>query len=94
MKALGASTNVEMDIFNVELNIDGIFLCSDGLTNMLRDNEIYNLLLNHPNNPVEALIENAKDLEAELIAEVMEHHHEHEHDENCTCGCHDHDHDH
>ncbi|MBQ5851818.1 MAG: GTP-binding protein [Lachnospiraceae bacterium] len=39
-------------------------------------------------------IENAKDLEAELIAEVMEHHHEHEHDENCTCGCHDHDHEH
>ena len=39
-------------------------------------------------------IENAKDLEAELIAEVMEHHHEHEHDENCTCGCHDHEHEH
>ena len=39
-------------------------------------------------------IENAKDLEAELIAEVMEHHHEHEHDENCTCGCHEHDHEH
>lgn len=39
-------------------------------------------------------IENAKDLEAELIAEVMEHHHEHEHDENCTCGCHDHEHGH
>lgn len=37
-------------------------------------------------------IENAKDLEAELMAEVAEHHHEH--DENCTCGCHDHDHEH
>ena len=37
-------------------------------------------------------IENAKDLEAELMKEVMEHHHEH--DENCTCGCHDHDHEH
>ena len=40
MKALGSSTNVEMDIFNVELGIDGIFLCSDGLTNMLDDNQI------------------------------------------------------
>ncbi len=54
-------------------------------------------------------IENAKDLEAELMAEVAaahdheEHHHghhhgneehHHDHGEDCTCGCHDHDHDH
>lgn len=40
-------------------------------------------------------IENAKDLEAELMEEVAhQHEHHHEHDENCTCGCHDHDHDH
>ena len=44
MKALGSSTNVEMDIFNVELNIDGIFLCSDGLTNMLDDTQISKVL--------------------------------------------------
>lgn len=44
MKALGSSTNVEMDIFNVELNIDGIFLCSDGLTNMLDDVQIAKVL--------------------------------------------------
>ncbi len=52
-------------------------------------------------------IENAKDLEAELMAEVAaahdheEHHHDHhhgneehhhDHGEDCTCGCHDHDH--
>ena len=44
MKALGSSTNVEMDIFNVELNIDGVFLCSDGLTNMLEDTQIAKVL--------------------------------------------------
>lgn len=44
MKALGSSTNVEMDIFNVELNVDGIFLCSDGLTNMLDDGQIAKVL--------------------------------------------------
>jgi len=45
-------------------------------------------------------IEGAKDLEAELMKEVMEqeehehhHHHDHDHGEGCTCGCHDHDHD-
>ena len=31
-------------------------MCSDGLTNMLRDNEIYNILLKNPDKPVEALI--------------------------------------
>ena len=44
MKALGSSTDVDMDIFNVELNIDGIFLCSDGLTNMLEDEQIAKVL--------------------------------------------------
>ena len=43
-------------------------------------------------------IENAKDLEAELMEEVAklhdEHeHHHHDHGKDCTCGCHDHDHD-
>lgn len=49
MKALGSSTNVEMDIFNVELNIDGIFLCSDGLTNMLDDAQIAKVLSEESN---------------------------------------------
>ncbi len=44
MKALGSSNNVEMDIFNVELDVDGIFLCSDGLTNMLEDEQIARVL--------------------------------------------------
>lgn len=44
MRALGASTKVEMDIFDVETNVDGIFLCSDGLTNMLDNNQIAHVL--------------------------------------------------
>ena len=44
-------------------------------------------------------IEGAKDLEAELMREVMEHHdehehHHHDHGEECACGCHDHAHHH
>ena len=41
-------------------------------------------------------IEGAKDLEAELMREVMAHHEEHDHDHgpDCTCGCHDHEHEH
>ena len=49
MKALGANTNVEMDIFNVDLNVDGVFLCSDGLTNMLDDNQIAKVLAEKTN---------------------------------------------
>ena len=41
-------------------------------------------------------IEGAKDLEKELMEEVMEHHHDHhhhhEHDEHCCCGGHGHHH--
>lgn len=45
MRALGANMTVEMDIFDVERDVEGIFLCSDGLTNML-DNDQINLVLN------------------------------------------------
>lgn len=44
MKALGATTTVEMDIFDVEIDVEGIFLCSDGLTNMLDDEQITKVL--------------------------------------------------
>lgn len=44
MKALGASEKVEMDIFDVELDIDEIILCSDGLTNMITTEQIEKVL--------------------------------------------------
>ena len=40
MRALGANNPIEIDIFDVESNIDGILLCSDGLTNMLTQEQI------------------------------------------------------
>lgn len=39
-------------------------------------------------------IEGARDLEAQLMQEVMTHQEEHDHGPDCTCGCHDHDHHH
>lgn len=44
MKALGAAEQIEMDIFDVEREVDGIFLCSDGLTNMLTVEQIEKIL--------------------------------------------------
>ena len=44
MKALGSLTTVEMDIFDVETDVDGILLCSDGLTNMLDFEQIARVL--------------------------------------------------
>lgn len=44
MKALGAAEKVEMDIFDVERDVDGVFLCSDGMTNMLTTEQIEKVL--------------------------------------------------
>ena len=44
MKALGANVTAEIDVFDVESDIDGIFLCSDGLTNMLDNEQIIKVL--------------------------------------------------
>ena len=44
MKALGASEKVELDIFDVDMSVESILLCSDGLTNMLTKDQIEKVL--------------------------------------------------
>ena len=45
MRALGANNPIDIDIFDVEITNDGILLCSDGLTNMLTDDQIEKVLV-------------------------------------------------
>ena len=44
MRALGASDQCELDIFDVETDVDGVLLCSDGLTNMLSVEQVEKVL--------------------------------------------------
>jgi len=45
MRALGANNPIEIDIFEVEDEIEGVVLCSDGLTAMLNNTQIEKVLL-------------------------------------------------
>ncbi len=44
MKALGASNPIEMDIFDVDIDVEAILLCSDGLTSMVSEEQIERVL--------------------------------------------------
>lgn len=44
MRALGANNPIDIDIFDVDRECDGILLCSDGLTNMLKNDQIQKVL--------------------------------------------------
>ena len=60
LKAIGCSNLVKPDVFYKGfLKGDILLMCSDGLTNMLKESEIYNILLNNPEKPEEALINEA-----------------------------------
>ena len=51
MKALGTNDPIEIDIFDCDLDIDGILLASDGLTNMLDKEKIMTVL--NSNEPIQ-----------------------------------------
>ena len=44
MKAIGANDPIEADIFDCDMDVDGVFLCSDGVTNMLEKESIEKVL--------------------------------------------------
>ena len=44
MRALGANNPIEIDIFDVDISVRGILLCSDGLINMLTFEQIEKVL--------------------------------------------------
>lgn len=43
-RALGANDPIEIDIFDIDISVKGLFLCSDGLTNMLTAEQIEKVL--------------------------------------------------
>ena len=45
MKALGANNPIDIDIFDCDMDISSILLCSDGLTTMLDNDQIEKVLL-------------------------------------------------
>jgi len=60
MKALGCSSLVNPDVFcKGFLKDDILLMCSDGLTNMIQEDEIYQILLNNPDHPEKKLIDKA-----------------------------------
>lgn len=57
MKAIGCNSLVEPDVMcKGFLKDDILLMCSDGLTNMVKDDQIYKILLENSENPVAALI--------------------------------------
>lgn len=60
LKAIGCSSLVEPDVmYKGFIKDDILLMCSDGLTNMLKDEEIYQILLENPEKPVDVLIKRA-----------------------------------
>ena len=63
LKALGCTAYVEPDcMVKGFLKGDILLISSDGLTNMLKDEQIYNIIKNNPENAVNELIDSANNL--------------------------------
>ena len=63
MKALGCEEEIEPDIMVKGFNPNDIILiCSDGLTNMISEQEIYNIIIEDTKNATTHLIKKAKEL--------------------------------
>ncbi len=62
-RAIGASWDIRVDFFEVDLEAgDKILMCSDGLTNMIDDEDILDIVMNTPmDDSVDKLIEVAKE---------------------------------
>ena len=54
-RALGANDPIEIDIFSVDSAVTGLFLCSDGLTNMITEEQIEKVL--NSSAPIEEQVE-------------------------------------
>ncbi len=54
MRALGANDPIEIDIFDVDTTVKGLFLCSDGLTNLVTDEQIEKVL--NSDLPIEEMV--------------------------------------
>ena len=62
MKALGCTEYIEPDVFvRGFLNEDIVLMASDGLTNMVDEQQIFNIVTNNKENPHEELIQIAND---------------------------------
>ena len=54
-RALGANDPIEIDVFDVDNTVSGLFLCSDGLTNLVTDEQIEKVL--NSNSSIEEQVE-------------------------------------
>ena len=63
IKALGCTSKIEPDITVKEfLDDDVILMCSDGLTNMIKENEIYDIIDENPDEACDKLVTKANEL--------------------------------
>ena len=63
MKALGCTEYIEPDVFvRGFLKDDIILMSSDGLTNMIEEQEIFNIVTSNRENPQDILIQRANEL--------------------------------